>query len=153
MRESRRRGDPETGTVTRHPLKMRINFQKLIRAAAKARKGAVAPYSKFKVGAALLTKSGEIIGGANVESASYGLTCCAERVALFKALTGGRKNFTAIAIVARCVGGPMPCGACRQLLAEYAPDARVLVADSRNLKGSREFTVRELLPRAFAIIP
>ena len=93
----------------------------LVRAAAKARQRAVAPYSKFKVGAALLTRSGEIITGANVESASYGLTCCAERVALFNALTSGKKNFIAMAVVARAPGGPMPCGACRQLLAEYAP--------------------------------
>jgi len=132
---------------------MAINKSKLVRAAARARKGAIAPYSKFKVGAALLTKSGEIIGGANVESASYGLTCCAERVALFKALTGGKKNFVAVAVVARAPGGPMPCGACRQLLAEYAPDARVWVADSRDLKTPREFSVRELLPRAFVIVP
>ena len=113
----------------------------------------MAPYSQFKVGAALLTKSGEIIGGANVESASYGLTCCAERVALFNALTSGKKDFIAMAVVARAPGGPMPCGACRQLLAEYAPDAKVLVADSRDLKKSREFSVRELLPKAFAMIP
>ena len=132
---------------------MKINSQKLIRAAAKAREGAVAPYSKVKVGAALLTKSGEIIGGANVESASYGLTCCAERVALFKALTGGKNHFVAVAVVARAPGGPMPCGACRQLLAEYAPDARVWVADSRNLEKIREFSVRELLPWAFVILP
>ncbi|MGD0252773.1 MAG: cytidine deaminase [Verrucomicrobiota bacterium] len=131
----------------------RLPSQKLIHAAAKAREGSVAPYSKFKVGAALLTKSGEIISGANVESASYGLTCCAERVALFKALTSGKKNFVAVAVVARAPGGPMPCGACRQLLAEYAPDAKVLVADSRDLKKTREFSVRELLPRAFVIVP
>ncbi|HTV75568.1 MAG TPA: cytidine deaminase [Candidatus Baltobacteraceae bacterium] len=130
---------------------MAVNKNKLIQAAAKARQGSVAPYSKFKVGAALLTSSGEIIGGANVESASYGLTCCAERVALFKALTDGKKNFTAVAVVARCDGGPMPCGACRQLLAEYAPDAKVFVADSGGLKKIREFTVRELLPSAFGI--
>src|ERR1035441_5132759 len=106
----------------------RLLRDKLIAAAAKAREGSVAPYSKFKVGAALLTKSGEIIGGANVKSASYGLTCCAERVALFKALTVGKKNLIAMAVVARAPGGPMPCGACRQLLAEYAPDAKVWVA-------------------------
>src|SRR3977135_3615593 len=81
---------------------------KLIAAAAKVRNSAVAPYSKFKVGAALLTKSGEIITGANVESASYGLTCCAERVALFNALTAGKRNFAAMAVVARTKGGPMP---------------------------------------------
>src|SRR6266516_2377323 len=94
--------------------------EQLIRAAAKSREFASAPFSKFKVGAALLTKRGEIIVGANVESASYGLTCCAERVALFNALTSGKKDFIAIAVVAKIRGGPMPCGACRQLLAEYA---------------------------------
>src|SRR5258708_16261700 len=99
---------------------MKIDSKKLVAAAAKARKGSVSPYSKFKVGAVLLTKSGEIIGGANVESASYGLTCCAERIALFKALTDGKKDFVAIAVVARSENGPMPCGACRQLFADYA---------------------------------
>jgi cytidine deaminase len=129
----------------------KIDKQRLVRAAARARKGAVAPYSQFKVGAALLAKNGEIISGANVESASYGLTCCAERVALFNALTSGRKNFVAVAVVAHAPGGPMPCGACRQLLAEYAPNARVLVADSRALTKIREFPVRNLLPLAFVI--
>jgi cytidine deaminase len=132
---------------------MPINKSKLVQAAAKAREASVSPYSKFKVGAALLTKSGEIIGGANVESASYGLTCCAERVALFKALTDGKRNFVAIAVVARCDGGPMPCGACRQLLREYAPDAKVFVADSDDLEKIREFTVKELLPSAFVSVP
>ena len=129
----------------------KIDKQRLVRAAARARERAVAPYSKFKVGAALLAKNGEIISGANVESASYGLTCCAERVALFNALTSGRKHFVALALVARAPGGPMPCGACRQLLAEYAPGARVLVADSRALAKIREFPVWELLPLAFVI--
>jgi cytidine deaminase len=128
---------------------MGIDKSKLIRAAAEAGKSSVSPYSRFKVGAALLTKSGKIIPGANVESVSYGLTSCAERVALFKALTDGWKNFTAIAVVARAKDGPMPCGACRQLLAEYAPEAKVFVADICNLKKIREFTVRELLPQAF----
>jgi cytidine deaminase len=132
---------------------VKIDGQKLVRAAAKARNSSVSPYSQFKVGAALLTQSGAIIGGANVESASYGLTCCAERIALFKALTDGRNQFVAIAVVARCVGGPMPCGACRQLLAEYAPDAKILVADSNQLKAIRTFTVKELLPAAFTLIP
>ena len=129
------------------------NKRNLMRAAAKARQGAVAPYSKFKVGAALLTRAGEIITGANVESASYGLTCCAERVALFNALTSGKRNFVAIAVVARAPGGPMPCGACRQLLAEYAPRAVVWVADSRALSAIREFAVSDLLPGAFLAVP
>src|SRR5476651_458797 len=132
---------------------MKIDSKKIVAAAAKARKGSVSPYSKFKVGAALLTKAGEIIGGANVESASYGLTCCAERVALFKALTGGKNQFIAVAVVARCDDGPMPCGACRQLLREYAPDAKVFVADSDDLEKIREFSVKELLPSAFVLVP
>jgi cytidine deaminase len=126
---------------------------RLVRAAAKARQRAVAPYSKFKVGAALLTRAGQVIGGANVESASYGLTCCAERVALFNALTSGKRGFVAVAVVARAPAGPMPCGACRQLLAEYAPEATVWVADSRALRKVREFKVKELLPAAFVDVP
>ena len=131
----------------------KISPNDLIRAAASARKGAVSPYSKFRVGAALLTRSGTVVSGANVESASYGLTCCAERVALFKALTEGERDFVGVAVVARALGGPMPCGACRQLLAEYAPNAKVWVADSRALAKLREFTVRELLPEAFVSVP
>jgi cytidine deaminase len=122
---------------------------RLMNAAAKAREGSVAPYSKFRVGAAVLTSAGEIVTGANVESASYGLTCCAERVALFSALTSGRRNFVAVAVVARAEGGPMPCGACRQLLAEYASGAKVYVADSRRLKVVKQYSVGELLPGAF----
>jgi cytidine deaminase len=129
-----------------------IDVARLLSAAARARAGAVAPYSRFKVGAALLTRSGRVIGGANVESASYGLTCCAERVALFKALTDGETDFIAVAVVARWDGGPMPCGACRQLLAEYAPAARVFVADSADLGRVRRFTVRGLLPCAFRLV-
>src|SRR5437868_5902710 len=127
--------------------------KRLVLAAARARQRAVAPYSHFKVGAALLTKRGETITGANVESASYGLTCCAERVALFNALTAGKRDFAALAVVAAVRGGPMPCGACRQLLAEYAPKAIVWVADSRALKTIKEFSVRELLPAAFVEVP
>jgi cytidine deaminase len=126
-----------------------ITPDQLVRAAARARQNAVAPYSKFLVGAALLTRRGKIITGANVESASYGLTCCAERVALFKALTEGQKDFVAIAVVTRVPGGAMPCGACRQLLAEYAPHATIYVADSRALKRIREFQIADLLPGAF----
>jgi len=131
---------------------MKIDKKKLIAAAARARLQSVSPYSKFKVGAALLTKKGEVIGGANVESASYGLTCCAERIALFKALTDGKRDFVAVAVVARC-DEPMPCGACRQLLREYAPDAKVFIADADDLKTIRTFTVKGLLPKAFVLVP
>lgn len=135
------------------PKSKRKEGPDLIAAAMAARESAVAPYSHFQVGAALLTTKGEIIGGANVESASYGLTCCAERVALFKALTEGKRDFLAVAIVARAPRGPMPCGACRQLLAEYASNARVYVADTAKPAQVRKFTVRELLPGAFLTVP
>jgi len=121
----------------------------LLQAAAQARLQAVAPYSRFQVGAALLTANGVIIPGANVESASYGLTCCAERVALFRALTSGERDFVAIAVVAAVEGGPTPCGACRQLLAEYASDATVWTAHPDHFDRGREFSVGALLPAAF----
>jgi cytidine deaminase len=130
----------------------KLKFE-LVRSALGVRGRAVAPYSGFPVGAALLTRTGEIIPGANVESASYGLTCCAERVALFTALTAGFREFQAIAVVARAPTGPMPCGACRQLLAEYAPDAVVWVADSEAPDQVREFLVKNLLPEAFREVP
>ena len=123
---------------------------KLIHAALAAREQSVAPYSKFNVGAALLTASGEIISGANVESASYGLSCCAERVALFKALTDESKyqrNFTAIAIASP--GGAAPCGACRQLLAEYAGEAEVILINSESPESHTSSTMSALLPNAF----
>ncbi len=127
----------------------KLDKHKLIAAALRARAHAVATYSNFQVGAALLTKAGRVIGGANVESASYGLTCCAERVALFKALTEGERDFVAIAVVARAPGGAMPCGACRQLLAEYAGSATVFVADAAQPKRVRSFKVATLIPGAF----
>ena len=129
------------------------NRTRLVAAALAAREQAVAPYSQFKVGAALLTAAGDIVTGANVESASYGLTCCAERVALFKALTEGKRHFVALAIVARAPGGAMPCGACRQLLSEYAPQCVVFIADSRRPRSVKKFTVMKLLPGAFTLVP
>ncbi len=130
------------------------DHRRLIQAALDARKRAQAKYSGFKVGAALLTKSGRIFIGANVESASYGLTCCAERVALFKALTEGETHFVALAVAAaRTPGGVTPCGACRQLLAEYAPRATVWVIDSDHPGRGRQFKVKDLLPNAFLVIP
>src|SRR5256885_2052266 len=123
-----------------------IKADRLVAAAVEARKQAAAWYSGFRVGAAILSTSGEIFTGANVESASYGLTCCAERIALFNALTQGERTFIAIAVVAEMDAGPMPCGACRQLLAEYAPSARVLIADSRRPHRIREFRIARLLP-------
>lgn len=131
----------------------KISESRLVQAAIAARRHACAPYSKFRVGAALLTDGGKIISGANVESASYGLTCCAERIALFRALTSGEKKFVAIAVAARLPGGPMPCGACRQLLSEYAGRAIVLVCDSARPRAVKRFPVGELLPGAFLTVP
>jgi cytidine deaminase len=127
--------------------------QALVRAAVEARERATAPYSQFKVGAALLTKTGRIISGVNVESASYGLTCCAERVALFNALSQGERSFVAIAVVAAAEGGPMPCGACRQLLAEYAAGILILSADINDLEKTRRYSIEQLLPSPFLQVP
>lgn len=119
----------------------------LITAATAARERAFAPYSNFKVGAALLTADGTIVPGCNVESASYGLTICAERVAITRGVTDGFHCFTRVAVVTDTPIPSAPCGACRQLLWEFAPEAEVLLA---NLKGDVvKWTVRELIPGAF----
>ena len=119
----------------------------LVEKAKKARLHAYAPYSKFKVGAALLTKNGKVYTGANVENATFGLTVCAERVALFKAVTNGEKNFVKIAVVADKDEPITPCGACRQVLAEFASDLKIICA---NLEGKTErYYLRKLLPEAF----
>lgn len=119
----------------------------LVVAATAAREKAFAPYSEFKVGAALLADDGTIVTGCNVESASYGLTICAERVAIVKGVSEGRTGFRCVAVVADTDDLTTPCGACRQLLWEFSPDAEVILA---NLNGKVErTTVRELLPRGF----
>lgn len=124
---------------------------KLLRAAAAASRAAHAPYSKFQVGAALLTNRGVIITGCNVENASYGLTICAERNAIFHAVAGRRRGFNAIAIVASGKQMPFPCGACRQVLVEFGkPDMVVLVAPRAALSTYRAFTLGELLPHSFS---
>jgi len=123
--------------------------EKLISAAAAARERAYAPYSKFLVGAALLTRGGRCYTGCNVENASYGLTCCAERVALFKAVSDGEREFEAIAITAGTEDYCPPCGACRQALAEFGPEINVFMANSRG--AYRMLTVAELLPASFHI--
>jgi cytidine deaminase len=119
----------------------------LVAAATAARELAFAPYSGFRVGAALEAEDGAVVTGCNVESASYGLTVCAERCALFKGVSEGRTRFRCVAVVADTDELTPPCGACRQLLWEFAPDATVTLA---NLTGkTAAFTVRELLPHGF----
>lgn len=119
----------------------------LVAAATAARLKAFAPYSNFLVGAALVADDGTVVTGCNVESASYGLTICAERVALVKGVSDGHTRFRCVAVVADTADLTPPCGACRQLLWEFAPDATVILT---NLRGDRRtFTVRELLPHGF----
>ena len=118
----------------------------LIQAAGKAREWAYAPYSNYRVGAAVLTVDGQIFTGVNVENAAYPNGICAERTALFKAISEGKRQFTAIAVVS--VNGGSPCGACRQVMAELGVNMAVLIANSEG-KLLQETTVVELLPGAF----
>lgn len=119
----------------------------LIRAARKARLRARAAYSRFKVGAALEAADGTIITGCNVENATYGLTICAERVAMFKAISDGKRRFRRIAIVADTVAPTPPCGACRQVLWEFGGDLEVILANLRRETG--RYRLGDLLPVAF----
>jgi len=119
----------------------------LIEAAKKVRELAYAPYSNFRVGAAVRTKGGKIFTGCNIESASYGLTVCAERIAIWKAVSEGEKEFEQIAVVADTRELTPPCGVCRQILWEFCGDMPVTFA---NLKGDVETVqMKDLLPRAF----
>lgn len=118
----------------------------LIRQAIEARKNSYSPYSKYAVGSALLTKTGKIFTGANVENAVLPLTNCAERTAIFKAVTDGEKLFEAIVVVTENAGAP--CGSCRQVMAEFNLDMPVIIADT-NGKIACEMTVAQLLPGAF----
>jgi cytidine deaminase len=121
--------------------------QSLIAAAQGARLQSVAPFSKFLVGAAVRTEDGKVYTGCNIESASYGLTVCAERVAIWKALSEGERHFAELAVVADTESLTPPCGTCRQIIWEFAKSASIIFA---NLKGESErFQIRDLLPRAF----
>jgi cytidine deaminase len=123
------------------------DYEALISAAKDARLNAHAPYSNFRVGAALRATSGRIFGGCNVENATYGLTVCAERVAIFKAISEGERGFDAIAVVTDTDSLTPPCGACRQLIWEFCGDVPVVLC---NLKGRAEtLRMRELFPKPF----
>jgi cytidine deaminase len=119
----------------------------LVSAAREARERALAPFSGFKVGAALLASGGRVYSGCNVENASYGLTVCAERVALLKALSEGERSFEMIAVVADTADPTPPCGPCRQLLWEYCGDIPVVLANLQKITG--EHQMRDLLPFPF----
>ena len=118
----------------------------LVGTANEVRHWAYVPYSKYPVGAALLTASGKIYDGVNVENAAYAHTVCAERVAVVKAVSEGEHSFQAIAVVTR--NGSSPCGACRQVLAEFGQDTLVIIADESG-KIHSQVTIKELLPEAF----
>ena len=120
----------------------------LLEAAWEAREGAVCPFSRFKVGAVLVDDTGRRFTGANVENASYNLGLCAERVALYHALTHGAGTIRTVVIVTEAAEPTTPCGACRQALWEFAPDAEVLLA---NRDARRRISVRALLPHAFDV--
>lgn len=122
-------------------------LQKLIQAAIETRKQSYSPYSNFAVGAAVLSNDGYIYGGCNIENASYGLTNCAERTAIFNAVSDGKRNISAIAVVADTDRPCSPCGACRQVIGEFKIPCIIMA----NLKGEyKEVTLEELLPFSFS---
>ena len=126
---------------------MTLPQRRLLDRARRARRRAAARFSRFKVGAALETRRGRVYEGANIENASYGLTLCAERVAIFKAVNAGERRFRRIAVVADTERLTAPCGACRQIIWEFCGDIEVLMG---NLKGkSAVFRMSELLPHPF----
>lgn len=129
-----------------------MNEKELCKEAIDAMKNAYAPYSGYKVGAALLTEKGKLFAGCNIENAAYTPTVCAERVALFNAISSGERNFTAIAVAGGkdgvISGAFPPCGVCRQVMAEFcAPDFTVLVVTGED--SYRKYTLNELFPQAF----
>lgn len=121
-------------------------IEELILLAKKASKNAYAPYSKFYVGAALLTKNGKIFTGSNIENASYGATVCAERVAIFKAVSEGEKDFESIAIYTNTDKLSFPCGICRQVISEFSNDLIIILS---NEKERKIYTLKEILPFPF----
>jgi len=120
-------------------------MEKLINAARLAKKNSYSPYSKYKVGSAVLTDDDTIISGCNVESSSYSLTCCAERTALFSAISSGHNKFKALAVITK--DGETPCGACRQVIWDLCGDIPIYIADENG--NVDETTSKALLPKAF----
>jgi cytidine deaminase len=126
--------------------------QQMVKHAVAAAENSYSPYSKFRVGAALLTDSGNLFCGTNVENASYGLTICAERSAFFTAVTAGYRTFNAIAIVATGDAPPSPCGACRQVMAEFcASDFEIILATIESPTDIQIYTLDDMLPHRFKI--
>ncbi len=128
---------------------MTRDYRTLLNAARAAQKNAYAPYSGVKIGAAILTESGEIVTGCNVENASYGAAICAERAAVVKAVSEGKTEFLAIAVTGNLKGPVWPCGICRQVLAEFAPHIKIVLEE--NEQDYRVYALPELLPHAFRL--
>lgn len=130
---------------------MSDKYDDLVRAACEARLRSYSPYSRFRVGAALLGRSGKVYAGTNVENASFGLSICAERAAVFRAVADGEREFEAIAVCADGLAPTPPCGACRQVLLEFGPDMVLLMAGDRGPDGTvKRYTVSDLVPEAFS---
>ncbi|MGN1305786.1 MAG: cytidine deaminase [Oscillospiraceae bacterium] len=123
--------------------------RELIKISKTAQQFAYAPYSKFKVGAALLCNDGSVFTGCNIENATYGATNCAERTAVFKAVSEGKRDFDSIAITSSGDGLTFPCGICRQVLAEFSPDIKIILEDENG--EMHTFTLPELLPHSFSL--
>lgn len=123
--------------------------QQLVNLARKAQQQAYVPYSKFPVGAALLTTKQNVYTGANIENSSFGLTVCAERVAVFKAVYEGERSFEALAVAGPLEGFTYPCGACLQVLAEFSPLMKVIVSDTD--QNTQVYPLSELLPQMFSL--
>jgi cytidine deaminase len=124
-----------------------VKYTELLQHAAKALENSYAPYSRFRVGAALLTEDGQVFTGCNVENASYGLSNCAERTAVFKAVSNGKKSFRAIAIVSDRMNPVYPCGACRQVLMEFNPRIKIVLRSKKGRPLVR--SLRSILPYSF----
>ena len=127
---------------------MTISDRELIELAKKAMQNAYAPYSKFKVGAAVLTKNGKVYTGCNVENSSYGLTMCAERVAVFKAVSEGEREFYKIAIVSSAGKKTFPCGACRQVLYEFSDNMEIILEEDGEIYKT---SLKDLFPEGFRL--
>ena len=129
------------------PRSSRSRYTQLVNLAREARRNAYAPYSRFHVGAALLTADGKVFTGCNIENSSFGLTVCAERTAIFKAVSEGERQFRAIAVISVDSQCTPPCGACRQVLSDLACNIDVIMADSKN--RLKVIKLKSLLPHAF----
>ena len=123
--------------------------EELLKRAREAQKNAYAPYSNFQVGAALLSAGGKVYTGSNVENSSYGLSICAERVAVFKAVNDGERDFTLLAVVSSGQGFVFPCGACLQVLAEFSPEMKLIITDEKD--NYKEYALQDMLPQIFSL--